>query len=438
MEPLQSWRSIGVSLVEQIESLAPYEVDEWIANWRIHNLPLTELSRALWYFIICPRVRENADLVYQRVDMGRSLLSIHNSTPVTGWAVVSHLIKRSLTIFSGERIRNLLRSGGEGDLRTAWQAGSLRSAEWHTDRQIRLFGIHSVLASTLPPAMPQPVPTFLPSLWTVSARLGQWWPPIGETPDFRLATRSHAQWMTSPYRVTVLPPPSESASIRAWEPVQYVIDTIQEFPRTPEMSGNLLACYGPDSAGLLMSRIAHCTSELSNRRLTALLLEVMAHLLQVSPVIRDMDQLSKHLVAVSDWLWMSRLAGSAHDERAAIWGAWGWFLAAALAFLAPGSGAVIRLSPGLAEDGDEQELWQAYTEGNQQSAITLANKIGDVDQLWQDVEDEALVSSSPAPLRCVWTFKPWLVEKPFASPWVPAPVRIMVEESRRMARDGAE
>ncbi|HBQ94015.1 MAG TPA: hypothetical protein DD856_02055, partial [Sulfobacillus sp.] len=75
MEPLQSWRSIGVSLVEQIESLAPYEVDEWIANWRIHNLPLTELSRALWYFIICPRVRENADLVYQRVDMGRSLLS---------------------------------------------------------------------------------------------------------------------------------------------------------------------------------------------------------------------------------------------------------------------------------------------------------------------------------------------------------------------------
>jgi hypothetical protein len=68
----------------------------------------------------------------------------------------------------------------------------------------------------------------------------------------------------------------------------------------------------------------------------------------------------------------------------------------------------------------------------------LANKIGDVKQLWQDVEDEALVSPSHAPLRTVWAFKPWLAEKPFASPWAPAPLRIMIYESRRLALGDGE
>ncbi len=438
MEPLQSWRSIGIPLMEQIEELSPYEVDEWIAYWRIHNLPLTELSRALWYFIVSPRVRDTHDLVYERVDMGRALLSIHNSTSVTGWAVIAHLIKRSLTIFGRERIPDMLRADGEGDLLTAWQSGSLRTILWHTDRQTRIYGYRSLLASILPPGMPQPVLTMVPSLWAVSARLTQWWPPLSETPDFRLAIRSYAQWTTSSTRVIPLASPKESANLRAWEPVQYVVDAVQKFPRTPDMSGNLAACYNPDVAGALMNQIASCTSELSNRRLSALMVEVMAHLLQVSPVIHDMDQLSKHLAAVSDWLWISRLAESTHDERQAIWGAWGWFLATVLAFLAPGTGTVIREPSGMAENGDEEKLWQAYTELDEQSVLSLANKIGDVKQLWQDVEDEALVSPSHAPLRTVWAFKPWLAEKPFASPWAPAALRIMIYESRRLALGDGE
>ena len=438
MEPLQSWRSIGIPLMEQIEELSPYEVNEWIAHWRIHNLPLTELSRALWYFIMAPRVRDTHELIYERADMGRALLSIHHSTSVTGWAVIANLIKRSLTIFGRERIPDILKADSETDSSTAWQTGSLRTILWHADRQIRMHGFQSLLASTLPPNMPQPVLTLIPSLWTVSARLGQWWPPIGEKADFRLAIRSYVQWTTSSTRIIPLAMPKESANLRAWELVHYVLDAIQQFPRTPEMFGNLAACYHPDIAGAVMNRIASCTSELSNRRLIALLVEVMAHLLQVSPDVLDPDQLSKHLAAISDWLWMSRLAESSHDERQAIWGAWGWFLATVLAFLAPGNGTVIRESSGVAENGDEEKLWQAYSANDEASVLFLANKIGDVTQLWQDVEDEALVSPSRAPLRLVWAFKPWLGEKPFASPWVPAPLRVMIHESRRLTLGGAE
>ncbi|WP_028962815.1 hypothetical protein [Sulfobacillus thermosulfidooxidans] len=434
MKSAQSWRSIGVSLVDQIDQLSVYEVNDWIRHWRTHNLPLSELSRALWHFVVSPRVRENADMLYERIDMGRALLSLNTSSCTTGWAVVTRLIQRALVMLGQKRIRNTLRTSGQGDLKTAWLTGSLRLAEWHTERQLRLSGPQSVLALTLPHGMPQPVLTFLPSLWQISVQLGQWWPPILEVPDFRLATRAQAQWVSSSHRVTPLVPKTESSGVRAWDPVKYVIDIIQSFPRSDIMTGNLFTCYTQDITGALLDQVARSTSGLSNRRLAALLIEVSAQLIQLTPTIHHHDQFSRHLLALTDWLGISRFACSEQDERLAIWGAWGWFLALSMAYLDPAEGTDTLSLTNLAdpESYDEQDLWQALADHNEKDAIEVARKLGDVYQLWQAIEDEALVSLSPAGLRIIWAYKPWLSDKPFHSAWLPAVVRIMAQEPQGM------
>ncbi|PSR23083.1 MAG: hypothetical protein C7B47_16195 [Sulfobacillus thermosulfidooxidans] len=199
------------------------------------------------------------------------------------------------------------------------------------------------------------------------------------------------------------------------------------------MTGNLFTCYTQDITGALLDQVARSTSGLSNRRLAALLIEVSAQLIQLSPTIHHRDQFSRHLLALTDWLGISRFACSEQDERLAIWGAWGWFLALSMAYLEPAEGTDISLT-NLAdpESCDEQDLWQALADHNEKDAIELARKLGDVYQLWQAIEDEALVSLSPVGLRIIWAYKPWLSDKPFHSAWLPAVVRIMAQEPQGM------
>lgn len=417
----QSWRAASPELVEQMRQLLPHQVEDWATEWRQRNLPLQEFLRALWRFASMPRIRENERILYERVDAGLIILSLSVLPSDSSWAAAVRLMQRLLVMLGGDSIPEPRPSNVAGNLHDAWYQGHMDQAEARTVQLVRQAGIRGLLVQLMAPSAPATVPSTLPSLWRVSTRMVQRWSGQDLVLGFRLATRAQASWVSNRHRLQVLTPESEQARYRTWNDTAYVVDLIREM-RPMAALGDVLACYQPHLAGALLARIAQGAAGLSNRRLASLLVEVSAVTVATTPAM-DADQVSRHLLAIMDWLHLSRYAPSETDERIAIWTAWGWFLAVALAFLSP-DGAIAGAVPVEPID-DDCALWGALQTGNADEAVAQAWAFGDVAEVWHAIIDEAAVIAAPDTLRMVWAYKPWLSDAAFGVPLLPAVVRIM-------------
>ncbi len=425
MATSQSWRALGPELVEQMRGLMPYEADDWVREWRTRNLPLKEFLRAVWQFANAPRLRENERVFYERVDAGCGIRTLTGRNSAAGWPIATRLLQRLLVMLGGDCIPLARETGsGAGSVQDAWREGRRDQAELRTAQLLRQFGARALFPQLASSGMPAPVLTFLPSLWHLSALLQEWWPAVEPWAGLRLVTRAQASWTVSHNQPPVLLPAEEHADFRSWNDTAYIMDLIRTARQKLNPPQDIGACYAPGGAGALVEQMAQGSGNWSNRRLAALLVEASA-LAVTATRVTEADQVSRHLLAVMDWLRLSQFASSAPDERAAIWAAWGWFFAVALAFL-PADGDVLTVAVPF-DERDERILWSALQEGDAEEAVARAAAVGDVGEIWEDVEDEASVMAAPEALRMIWAYKPWLQESPFRASLLPAVIRIMAQ-----------
>jgi hypothetical protein len=426
----QSWRSCGPELVQQMGQLSPFEAAAGVSEWRRRNLPLNQLLRSLWQFANLPRAHESEKMFHERMDAGTVILSAIRGDFTAGWPVASRLLHRVLAVLGTDLLMMSEPHSAAGTLREAWQAGRLGDAQIRTAEIVRATGPGTIIGHAMSASSPAPVLTFLPSLWRISLLLHNFWPPMDPDNGFCAATRAQASWMSSLQRMPDLLPAREASEYRPWNGSPYILDQVRAVKNKIRLPADVFACYqNPDGAGALVHQLARCSAPVSTRRLTSLLVDTCAFSVAQGEVTNT-ALLSRHILALMDWLALARFAGSDSEERAAVWTAWGWYFAIALAWMS-GDGTVGESGARPFDEEDERRLWNAVRDGRADEAVAVAFRLGDIGEIWADIEDDAMVSACPAALRMVSAFKPWVHAYAFRNALLPAVVRIMAQ-SRAM------